>query len=119
MRAVRLSSSTYDEVRVWSGVLSDAQLKANAIAGPGVADLAEAMQIAAEAEGAATATAIGGHTATRRGRIAFGKSRSGKGSTGIVWPTLALSDYTDDGEHEVAEMNRAADAGDAPAFLAQ
>ena len=113
------ANATYDEVRVWSGVLSDAQLKANAIAGPGVADLAEAMQIAAEAEGAATATAIGGHTATRRGRIAYGKSRSGKGSADVSWPKVALSDYTDDGEHEVAEMNRAADAGDAPAFLAQ
>ena len=30
------ANATYDEVRVWSGVLSDAQLKANAIAGPGV-----------------------------------------------------------------------------------
>ena len=113
------ANATYDEVRVWSGVLSDAQLKANAVAGPGVADLAEAMQIAAEAEGAATATAIGGHTATRRGRIAYGKSRSGKGSADVSWPKVALSDYTDDGEHEVAELNRAADAGDAPAFLAQ
>ena len=113
------ANATYDEVRVWSGVLSDAQLKANAMAGSGVADLAEAMQIAAEAEGAATATAIGGHTATRRGRIAYGKSRSGKGSADVSWPKVALSDYTDDGEHEVAELNRASDTGNAPSFLAQ
>ena len=113
------ANATYDEVRVWSGVLSDAQLKANAVAGPGVADLAEAMQVAAEAEGAATATAIGGHTATRRGRIAYGKSRNGKGSADVDWAKVALSDYTDEGAHEVAELNRASDAGNAPSFLAQ
>ena len=37
------ANATYDEVRVWRGVLSDAQLAANAIAGPDVADLQRRM----------------------------------------------------------------------------
>ena len=116
------ANATYDEVRVWSGVLSDAQLKANAVAGPGVADLAQAQQIAAAESGGSSSstTVIGGHTATRRGRIAYGVARyvnKGMGDTDISWPRIALSEYTDDGEHEVAELNRAASAGDAPAFL--
>ena len=114
------ANATYDEVRVWSGVLSDAQLKANAVAGPGVADLAEAMRIAANLSTSQPfnlSTPVGGHTATRRGRIAYGASRSGKGATDISWPKVALSEYTDDGEHEVAELSRSASAGHAPAFL--
>ena len=109
------ANATYDEVRVWRGVLTDDQLKANAIAGPDVADLDEAAQIASEAD--VSAEYKGGHTATRRGRIAFGNSRSGKGSTGIVWPTLALSDYTDDGVHDVEELNRASVNENSPTDL--
>ena len=64
------ANATYDEVRVWRGVLSEAQLRANAIAGSGVADLTEAAVIAAERDAAADATSaplpVGGHTATRR-----------------------------------------------------
>ena len=109
------ANATYDEVRVWRGVLSDAQLAANAVAGPDVADLDEAAQIASEAD--VSAEYKGGHTATRRGRIAFGNSRSGKGSTGIVWPTLALSDYTDEGVHDVEELNRASVNENSPTDL--
>ena len=113
------ANATYDEVRVWSGVLSDAQLKANAIAGPDVADLAEAQQIAAEAESGgsqSSATVIGGHTATRRGRITYSQ-RGGMAATNIDWPKVPLSSYSDDGLHEVAELNRAVGAGNSPAFL--
>lgn len=115
------ANATYDEVRVWSGVLSDAQLAANAMAGPDVADLDEAARIAENLSALQPfnlSTHVGGHTATRRGRIAFNKSRGGKGSTGIVWPTLPLSDYTDDGVHDVAELNRASVNVNSPSDLA-
>ena len=113
------ANATYDEVRVWRGVLSDAQLAANAIAGPDVADLDEAAQIASEAD--VSAEYKGGHAATRRGRIAYGKVRNypaGMDATDVDWPKIPLSDYTDDGVHDVAELNRgAAGAGNAPADL--
>ena len=112
------ANATYDEVRVWRGALSDAQLTANAIAGPDVADLAEARQIASAFQPLSLSTPVGGHTATRRGRIAFGKSRGGKGITDIAWPKLPLSDYADDGVHDVSELNRAVGAGNSPADLA-
>ncbi|MBO4709663.1 MAG: C10 family peptidase, partial [Kiritimatiellae bacterium] len=110
------ANATYDEVRVWSGVLSDAQLKANAVAGPDVADLAEAQQIAAEADATSASLPVGGHTATRRGRITYSQ-RDGMATTNIEWPKIPPSSYSDDGEHEVAELNRAVGAGNAPDFL--
>ena len=109
------ANATYDEVRVWSGVLSNAQLAANAVAGPDVADLDEAVRIAET--GASAATVVGGHTATRRGRIAYGAARSGMGQADVAWPKIALSSYTDDGEHDISELSRAASNVSAPDFL--
>ena len=110
------ANATYDEVRVWSGVLEDAQLKANAVAGPSVADLAQAQQIASTSQPFNLSTPVGGHTATRRGRIAYGK-RGSKGSDDISWPRVPLSGYSDDGEHDVSELSRDSISASAPSFL--
>lgn len=113
------ANATYDEVRVWGGVLSGEQLKANALAGPDVANLAEARQIAANIQPShlRPSTLIGGHTATRRGRVSYGAARSAMGEADIAWPRVPLSGYTDDGEHDISELARDAVNASSPDFL--
>ena len=114
------ANATYDEVRVWGGVLSGEQLKANVIAGPDIADLAEARQIASTFQPLNLSTPVGGHTATRRGRISYGEARyvnKGMDQADIAWPKIPLSDYTDDGEHDISELSRAASNVSSPADL--
>ena len=120
------ANATYDEVRVWSGVLTDAQLDASAAAGPDATISADAQSgapvfvaAAAAEEEASSIPAIlaGHHPPTHRGRISYGSDRSGKNYYDTTWPDVMPGSYSGVGEADIGELDREDSSTDAPAIL--
>ena len=107
------ANATYDEVRFWSGVLTDEQLTVSAAAGP---DATIDGTTFTRSEGAAaTQETIGNHAPTQRGRIAYSQ-RSGMNYANSTWPDVALGSYSGVEAADVAELDRET-LSDSPAIL--
>ena len=108
------ANATYDEVRVWSGVLSDAQLAASAAAGPDAT--IDGTAFSGEPRPSAAAEIVGGHAPTQRGRIAYGQ-RSAMNYADSSWPNAALGSYSGVEAADLAELDRDSSSASTPAML--
>ena len=101
----RDACTSYNEVRVWNGVLADAQMAASAAAGPDAVIEGTEFSPAASAgalRSPATAKVLGEGAATQWGKIVYGADRPGM--TGIVWRDIAVSNYTTRGAAEAYDV---------------